>query len=326
MIITRSPLRISIGGGGTDLPFYYEKEGGSLITAAIDKYVYCTIKDRFEDKVRLSYSENEDVRDIRNLKNDRARKILELEDLRKNIEVSTLADVPSGSGMGSSGAFAVGMIRAAKEYKGESLDDKEAAERAFDIEHNKLEYPCGKQDQYASSYGGLFQLEIDKDGKTEVNRLDISESSVEELEKNLMLFYTGKLRHSEDILQEQKEEVLTNEEKMNKMRQIKEIGEKIRYNLAEGNIDKFGELLHEHWETKKKFTDNMSSSSLDKTYTEAIENEALGGKIMGAGGGGFFVFYVKKNKDRFIDRMEGLGLKKLDFSFDNEGSKVIYRE
>lgn len=326
MIITRSPLRISIGGGGTDLPFYYRQEGGSLVTAAMDKYIYCTVKERFEDEIRLSYSENEEVKDVRNLKNDRARKILEEEGIRNGVEVSTIADVPAGSGLGSSGAFTVGMIKAVKEYKDEGIGDVEAAEKAFDIEHNKLEYPCGKQDQYASSIGGMFHIDIDENGGTQVSKLDISEEALIDLEENLMLFYTGKLRRSEDILEEQKKEVLSKEEKMEKMCRIKSIGEDIRIALENDNIDKFGELLHQHWETKKKFTDKMSDNKIDEAYQKALKEGATGGKIMGAGGGGFFLFYVKDNKKAFRQSMEEFGLEYMDFGFDREGSKVVYHE
>jgi len=323
VIVTRSPLRLSIGGGGTDLPFYYREEEGFLVTATMNKYVYCIVKERFEEKVRLSYSKNEEVEDIRDLKNDRARQILEDHNLKKHIEVATLADAPSGSGLGSSGTFTVGLLNAVENFQGEKLQDKELAEKAFDIEHNKLGYPCGKQDQYAAAHGGLMVLEIDKNGETGVKPLNIDENTIKTLEENIQLFYTGQLRDSSEVLEAQKKQVLSKDQKMQKMRKIKSIGKEIKEELEKGNADNFGRLLHKHWETKKKFTSKMSNPEIDEAYSKAREEGALGGKIMGAGGGGFFMFYVNKDRSEFRKQMEDIGLRYMDFKFDKEGTKVL---
>jgi len=324
VIVTRSPLRLSIGGGGTDLPFYYEEEEGFLVTATMDKYVYCIVKERFEENVRLSYSENEEVKDIQDLKNDRARQILENHSLEKHIEVVTLADAPSGSGLGSSGAFTVGLLNAVESFKGNRLEDKELAEKAFGIEHNKLGYPCGKQDQYAAAHGGIIVLNIDSNGETSVEPLDINEETMEKLEQNIQLFYTGQLRDSSKVLEAQKKQVLSRDKKMEKMRKIKAIGKEIKEELEKGNTDNFGRLLHKHWETKKKFTSKISNPEIDKAYKKAKEKGALGGKIMGAGGGGFFMFYVNQNRTEFRKEMEETGLRYIDFKFDTEGTTVIH--
>ena len=323
VIITRSPLRLSIGGGGTDLPFYYKKEKGFLITATMNKYVYCIVKKRFEEEIRLSYSENEEVGQIQDLKNDRARQILEENNFQKHLEVSTLADAPSGSGLGSSGVFTVGLLNAVKNFQGENWEDKELAEKAFDIEHNKLGYPCGKQDQYAAAFGGLIVLEINRNGETSVRPLNIDKSTIRTLEENLQLFYTGQLRDSSEVLEAQKKQVLSEDRKMKKMRKIKSIGKEIKEELEKGNTDSFGHLLHKHWRTKKEFTSKMSNSEIDNAYSKAREEGALGGKIMGAGGGGFFIFYVNQDRKEFRKEMEEIGLRHMDFKFDREGTKVI---
>ncbi|MFB6147862.1 MAG: hypothetical protein ABEJ66_03175, partial [Candidatus Nanohaloarchaea archaeon] len=218
------------------------------------------------------------------------------------------ADAPSGSGLGSSGAFTVGLLNAAYGYNGDRRSNRRLAEEAFDIEHNELGYPCGKQDQYASAFGGIKLLEIDEEGNTKVTPLDVDRETVKSLENNIQLYYTGQLRDSSEILEEQKEEVVSKEEKMLKMRQIKEIGKKIKQALEAGNPGKFGDLLHEHWATKKKFTEKMSNSEIDRAYTKARELGARGGKIMGAGGGGFFMFYVDEDREEFREEMEDMGL------------------
>lgn len=324
MVLSRSPLRLSIGGGGTDLPFFYREEGGYLVTAAMDKYIYCTVKDRFEEEIRLAYSKNEVVDDIDDLENDRAREVLRRAGLENHIEVTTTADAPSGSGLGSSGAFTVGLLNAADGFNGDRRSNKRLAEEAFEIEHDELGYPCGKQDQYASAYGGIKLLEIDENGNTTVSSLDIDDETVRKLEKNIQLFYTGQLRDSSEILEEQKKE-LSNEEKMEKMRMIKSIGKEIKQALEAGNPDRFGKLLHDHWSTKKKFTDKMSNSEIDRAYTKARDEGARGGKIMGAGGGGFFMFYVDEGRQDFREKMEKTGLRHMDFGFDWDGTEIVYR-
>lgn len=324
MIVARAPLRLSIGGGGSDLPFFYRQEGGSLVTAAMDRYVYCIVKDRFEEAVRLSYSRNEEVTDLDALQNDRAREVLQRTGLTNNLEVITAADAPSGSGLGSSGAFTVGLLNATHSFTGATRSKKRLAEEAFDVEHNALGYPCGKQDQYAAAFGGIIHIAIDSDGNTTVSPLDIDGETVEALEENIQLFYTGQLRDSSEILEEQKEEVLSHEHKMEKMRLIKGIGEEIRQELEAGNPDNFGRLLHKHWKTKTEFTEKMSNPAIDDAYQVAREEGALGGKIMGAGGGGFFMFYVNEDRDAFREAMEAHGLRHMDFAFDWDGTTVMH--
>ncbi len=324
MFVTRTPLRLSIGGGGTDLPFFYREEGGSLVTATMDKYIYCLLKERFEEPVRLSYSRNETVDDLDELENDRAREVLRRAGIDSNAEVVTAADVPSGSGLGSSGAFTVGLLSATAAFNGERRSNATLAEDAFDVEHNALGYPCGKQDQYAAAFGGIVHLDIDTDGNTTVSPLDIDRDTVTSLERNVQLFYTGQLRDSSDILEEQKDAVLSHEEKMEKMRLIKGIGADIRQELEAGNPSRFGDLLHKHWSTKKEFTDSMSTPAIDEAYTTARDAGARGGKIMGAGGGGFFMFYVDEDRDAFRETMEAEGLRHMPFSFDWDGTTVIH--
>lgn len=323
MILTRTPLRISIGGGGTDLPFYYRREGGFLVTATMDSYIYCMIEDRLEEGSRVSYLDTVERGDLSEIENGRIRNALQDAGVEENVEISVVSEIPSGSGVGSSGAFTVGMLNAAFNYKGVQMSYRNLAEKAFEIEHERLGEPCGKQDQYAASIGGINLLEIDKDGETKVSPLDIDQETVKDLERNLELFYTGQLRDSSDVLEDQKKKALSEEEKMDKMRRIKQIGKKIKNALESGDPDRFGDLLHEHWTAKKKFTDKMSDNEIDEAYSKAMELGARGGKIMGAGGGGFFLFYVDEDRERFREEMQDIGLKRMDFSFDHEGTTVV---
>lgn len=323
MIITRTPMRISMGGGGTDLPFYYTKHGGSLVTAAIDKYVYITTNKRFEDKIRLSYSKTEITNDIDKIQNDRAREALRLLGIHRGAEITTVADVPARSGLGGSGSFLVGLLNSLHRHKREYVSKQKLAEEACKIEMDILKYPMGKQDQYIASFGGILHLKIDKRGNVRVSPINISEESILELERNIFLFYTGILRDSSKILKSQKTEAERNKKKMEYMHQIKKIGERSKRALESGDVDRFGRLLNVHWETKRSLTDKMSNPQINKWYELAIKNGAFGGKIIGAGGGGFFMLYCKNNQDRFKKAMMRAGLIQVPFRFDFDGSKIL---
>jgi len=326
MIIVRAPLRISLGGGGTDLPVYSSKFGGALISTAIDKYIYIILERRnFYNKFLIRYSETELVKKVDDIKHTRIKAALKYLNIKDPLEITSLADVPAGTGMGSSSAFLVALLKALHAYKKEDISNKRLAEEAADIEMNILKEPIGKQDQYMAAFGDILNLEIEKNGKVIVNTIDASYTTLEELENNLLLFSTGIKHSATEIISNQKKNLETDEEKMKQMHLIKEIGNEIKNALEKGDTQKVGRWLNVHWESKKKFSDKMTSNKINSFYESGIKNGALGGKLVGAGGGGFLMFYCGDNKNKLRNAMEKAGLKELPFRFDREGCKIIYQ-
>jgi len=326
MIVVRTPLRIPIGGGGTDLPYFYTKNKGFLITATINKYIYITLHERkFYQNSLLKYSQIENVKEIDEIKHTRIREALRLLNIKDNLEITSIADVPARTGLGSSSSFLVGLLNALHAHKREFVSVANLAEEACHIDLDVLKEPIGKQDQYAAAYGGIIQMDINQKGKVIASRLDISQDTVEELKRNMFLFYTGLQREASEVLQDQKKNAeISPEKQMKGMDQIKNIGIEIKKSLEKGDTRKFGKWLNVHWDTKKTFSDKMTNPQIDKWYNTAIENGAIGGKIMGAGGGGFFMFYCDKNQKEFRKAMTNSGLKELEFQFDFDGSKILF--
>ncbi len=325
MIITRTPLRISIGGGGTDLPFFYPTYGAEMITGAVDKYIYVTVSERkFRDTHRIAYAKTEEVKSIDQIENDRVREALKLLDITKPIEISTVSELPGKAGLGGSSAFLVGLLKALHAFKKEHVSNKILAEEASQIEIDILGEPIGKQDQYAAAFGGLNHLCISKIGQVSVSPLNITADIIRGLEDHLYMFFTGIERSASEVIKDQTKNVLSSEDKLNEMLEIKKIGQEIKKSLESGNLRRFGEWMNIHWETKKKMSNKMSNAQIDKWYQSAIQNGALGGKIMGAGGGGFFLFYSEKNGPEFIKAMEKEGLQFVPSRFDFDGTKVIF--
>jgi len=328
MISVRTPFRLPLGGGGTDLPAYYSKYGGTLVTAAINKYMFINVNiSALVDKIRIAYSKTEIVENnnIEEIKHDIVRETLKYFKHYQRIDISSMADLPAGTGMGSSSSFTVGMINAINYLKNLNLTKKELAELACEIEINKCHKPIGKQDQYAATYGGIIKLNINSSGNVTVHKLKLDPETIHEMEYRLMLFYTNKQRDANDILKEQSENARQNRANtISSMHKIKEIGEKIYLSLEHGDIDNIGKLMNEHWNVKKNISNKMSNKYIDDIYDLALNNGALGGKIMGAGGGGLFVFCVQEGKRKLLrNNLENYGLKFLDFRFDWEGSKLI---
>ena len=327
MIISRSPVRITLGGGGTDLPSYYEKFGGALIAAAIDKYTLVTAHSRFDDHIKLNYSKTEMVENIIDIKHNIFRESLKLLKIKKGIELTSLSDMPSSSGLGTSGSFTIALLNAIHTYKKEFVSQKKLAEEACHIELDVLKEPIGKQDQYIAAFGGITYFEFDKKGKVKVKPLKISAEAIDELHGNIMLFYTGITRSASKILKTQDQKSKKNEGKIiQTLHLIKKIGLETKKAFEKGDIDKLGYYLNEHWNIKKQLSKNISTSYIDKCYEHAKKHGALGGKIMGAGGGGFFMFYHNGNvskKTKFIKEMDKKGLKVMRYNFDFEGSKII---
>lgn len=324
MIITRSPLRISLGGGGTDLPSYYENYNGFLIAAAIDKYVYITLHNTFIIEMIIKYSKMEKVTQIDEIEHPIIRESLKLLEINtKGLEMTSMADIPAGTGLGSSGSFTTALLKAFHAYKKDLIHPKELAEQACDIEINKLGEPIGKQDQYIAAYGGITCFEFNKNGSVDAYPLKINKETLYDLEDNLLLFFTGYSRSASSILKEQNDKsTKNNQEMIENLHFVKDIGLKSKDALEKGDLFKFGELMNIHWEHKKKRSNLMSNIKINEWYDLAIRNGAVGGKLIGAGGGGFLMFYAKdKVKLRHILMKEGL--EEVRFRFDFEGTKVV---
>ena len=325
MIITRTPFRITLGGGGTDLPSYYEKYGGFIFSAGLDKYMFIdSNRSVADDLIRVKYSKSETVESVDELQHDIAREILHITGVEKNIDISSLADIPAGTGLGSSSCYAVGLLHAIHIMKREYVPLAQLAEMDFHIEANLLKRPIGKQDPYMAAFGGLTVLEIARDGSVNVRKANVSYEIADELNKNMLIFFTGKTRGADEILREQENAV--KEEKasvVDSMHYIKDIGYQILEAAESGNIDVVGQKFHEHWQYKKKISSKMSNPEFDRIYDIAQEHGALGGKISGAGGGGFFTFYVPDRQRPFREKMRELGLREMRYHFDFEGSKVL---
>ncbi len=325
MIITRTPLRIPLGGGGTDLPSYYSKYGGFIFSGAIDKYVFLYLnRPIVDDLVRVKYSVSETVKSVNDVKHDLVREACRLHHIDKGIEVISMADVPAGTGLGSSSCYLVGLLNGIHTLKREHISLQDLAEEACKIEIGTLHKPIGKQDQYMAAFGGLTVLDIDRDGKVQVRNARVSNETIEMLERNVLLFYTGVSRSASEILSKQSIAAQKDQkEVVESLNRIKEIGHQVLEAIESGNITAFGRLLHEHWTVKKRMSDKIANEKIEKLYRAALDNGALGGKIMGAGGGGFFMFYVEENHQKFRDAMTAQGLKEMRYRFDFEGTKLI---
>jgi len=327
MIISRSPVRITLGGGGTDLPSYYSKYGGALIAAAIDKYTLVTAHTRFDDDIKLNYSNAETVKEIDDIKHNIFREALRFLDIKKGIELTSLSDMPSSSGLGTSGSFTIALLNALHTYKKDFVSQEKLAEEACFIEMEVLKEPIGKQDQYISAVGGITYFEFANDGKVTIKPIKMSEEAQDELQNNIILFFTGIQRSASKILREQDTKSKNNEDKtIETLHQIKKIGLDTKKAFETGDVDKFGKFLDDHWNIKKQLSKGVSNPFIDECYNHALKNGALGGKIMGAGGGGFFMFYHNGNntqKTAFIKEMNTKGLKKMRFNFDFEGTKIV---
>ena len=325
MILSRAPLRITLGGGGTDLKSYYSKYGGFLIAGGINRYCTILANRRFYDSIRLSYSQMEIRDNIDEIQHLIFREALRLVGISKNIELHSTADVPANSGLGSSSCFTVALLNALHTYKGDYINKKELAEEACHVEIDILGEPIGKQDHYMAAFGGITCLTFDKNGDVLVEPLHINEETFDQLEDNLLYFFTGKERSASEILKGQDDLSKQNDPVMKEnLHQIKDIGLKTREYLEKGEVDMMGELLHAHWEIKKKRSQKMSDPFIDECYDVARKNGALGGKIMGAGGGGFFMFYCKNgSKARVSEALTKMGLIRERFNIDWDGARIM---
>jgi D-glycero-alpha-D-manno-heptose-7-phosphate kinase len=324
MIIVRSPLRVTLGGGGTDLASYYKDHEGFLIAAAIDKYVYVTVMRPFTEGIYLKYSQLENVQQISQVKHPIIRESLRIMDfLTPQIEITTLADIPAGTGLGSSGSFTTALLKALYTHRKRHIHQEELAEKACHIEIDRLGEPIGKQDQYIAAVGGLTCFTFHKDGKVSADPLKVSMDTVFDLEDNLLLFFTGYSRSAGSILQHQNNKSQEKDiEMIDNLNFVKDLGYKSKIALESGDTKLFGELMHQHWKHKKRRSGGMSNLKIDEWYQLAMNNGAIGGKLVGAGGGGFLMF-MAKDRTQLRWAMASAGLEEVRFKFDFEGAKVI---
>jgi D-glycero-alpha-D-manno-heptose-7-phosphate kinase len=323
MIIARSPLRITLGGGGTDLSSYYREHEGFLIAAAIDKYVYVTAMRPFTEGVYLKYSQLEHVEKVADIRHPIIREALYLLDFKTpQIEITTLADIPAGTGLGSSGSFTTALLKALYTHRKRHLHQEELAKLACHIEIDKLGEPIGKQDQYIAAVGGITCLTFHKDEKVTAAPLAVSIDTMFDLEDNLLLFFTGYSRSASGILKDQKDRSQKNDADMlSNLHYVKDLGHRSKEALESGDTELFGKLMHEHWEHKKRRSGGMSNQKIDEWYTLGMRNGAVGGKLVGAGGGGFLMF-MAHDRNKLRQAMTAVGLEEVRFRFDFEGTKV----
>ncbi len=325
MILSRAPMRITLGGGGTDLKSYYAKNEGFVISAAIDKYCSILASKRFYDSIRLSYMELETTDSLDDIKNTRFREALRFIGIDRGIELQSFADIPANTGLGSSSSFSVAVLNALHAYKRQFVTQQQLAEEACHLEIDILGEPIGKQDQYIAAFGGVTCLTFHKNGEVAVEPLQVSDDTLEQLESNLMFFFTGKERSAAEILSEQDTRSKKDDPEMiQNLHQVKEIGLETKKYLEKGELDSLGELFHTHWEIKKKRSASMSTPLVDECYEEARKNGALGGKLVGAGAGGFLMFYChNSSKPKLSQAMRKMGLTPMRFHFDFEGAKIL---
>ena len=332
MIITRTPFRVTLGGGGTDLPSYYEQHGGFIFAMGLNKYMYvCVNRPIADTKVRLHYTQAEEVETAAELKHELAREALLRHGFNDRVEISSLADIPAGTGVGSSSCYLVGLLTALRAHNRDYIPLQDVAEEACDIELNVLKKGIGKQDQYMATFGGMTILEIAKDGKVAVRNANLGESALADLIGNTHIYYTGRRRDTVEVLDEQnkamkqaKVEPKAQNTVQDSLTAIKDLGYKILEQIETQNFDGFGESLHQHWMYKRRMSKKISNAEWDKLYDEVRSDySVLGGKIIGAGGGGFLMLYCAKNPTRLEKYMADRGMPRVQYGVDYEGSKVV---
>ncbi|HEX4404105.1 MAG TPA: galactokinase [Polyangia bacterium] len=324
MIIGRSPLRISLGGGGTDLPSYYRDHGGFLIAAAITKYVYVSMHETPLPELLLRYSQIERVKTIAEIRHPIIREALRLTEITgPNIEITSMADIPAGTGLGSSGSFGTCLLKVLHNFKRDMIHPRELAELACHIEIDLLKEPVGKQDQYIAAYGGVTVFEFQRDGNVVARPVRASADTLDLLEDNLIMVSTGFYRAASQVLKEQDDRTKQQDDAMvRNLHHVKELGHRSLEAIESGNLTELGRIMHEHWQHKKQRSKLMSNADIDGWYDLAMANGAIGGKLIGAGGGGFLLFYTEQ-KGRLRQALRGAGLMEVKLSFDYEGTKIL---
>lgn len=324
MIITRTPLRVTLGGGGTDLPSYYESFGGFVVSAAIQRYIYIAVNRTFTDEYVIRYSESERVVSPKEVRHPIVREALRVRPVEP-VEIVSLADIPAGTGLGSSGSFTVGILRALAAYQREHVTASALAEEACAIEIDRLAQPVGKQDQYAAAFGGINCFDFAPDGRVTVTPLRISNATLHDLEEHLLMFFTGYSRDSASVLLDQKDRSNANDpEMLDNLHRVKRSGQETREMLEDGDCEGFARLMHDHWTRKRVRSKGMSNPDIDRWYETGRSAGAIGGKLIGAGGGGFLLLYTRETA-RLREVMAHEGLFEVRFAFDHDGATVLSR-
>ena len=321
MLITKTPFRVSFCGGGSDLAAFYEQYGGCVLSTSINKYMYISIHPYFnEHQTLLKYSENELVDDIKDIKHKIFNVVLNDMNI-SGVEISSTADVPGGTGLGSSSSFTVGLLHTLYCYKGKFASKAKLAKEACEVEIEQLGSPIGKQDQYAAAFGGLNFMRFNKDGSVSVSPIMMQAETYKKLQNNLLMFYTGTTRSANSILSEQKKNISQNDKNEN-LRKMCSLAEDMKRSLEHNDLSSFGAILNQSWELKRTLASGISNPEIDKAYARALECGALGGKLLGAGGGGFLLFYCEPKYQEILRK--NIGLKEFDFSFEQDGTSIIY--
>lgn len=321
MIITKTPFRVSFCGGGSDLAAFYEKYGGCVLSTSINKYMYISIHPYFDEhQTMLKYSENELVDDIKDIKHKIFHQVLN--DMKvSGVEITSTADVPGGTGLGSSSTFTVGLLHTLYSYKGKFVSKARLAKEACQIEIEKLNSPIGKQDQYAAAMGGLNFIRFNRDGSVSVSPIMMKTDTYKQLQNNLLIFYTGTTRSANSILSEQKKNI-SQDDKNENLKRMCVLAQDMKESLEKNDLSSFGEILNQSWELKRTLASGISNPEIDKAYENAMNSGALGGKLLGAGGGGFLLFYCEPDKQEQLRK--NIGLREFDFKFDQDGTSIVY--
>jgi D-glycero-alpha-D-manno-heptose-7-phosphate kinase len=325
MIVSRAPVRFSLGGGGTDLPSYSREHGGFVVAAAVDKFVNVCVARRFQDNIRLAYTESEIVDNVDQIRHRIFKAALKMTGIERGLELHSLADVPANTGLGSSSSFTVALLNGLHAFKREFVPAEQLAREACQLEIDILQEPIGKQDQYIAAYGGVSAMTFHTDGSVDIERLPLKDEVIDDLEANLIIYYSGVERAASSVLKEQAKTITANKDAaVQRMHRIKELGHETKRILLAGETDTYGEMLHEHWTNKRKLASNMAGGVIDEHYEAARNAGAIGGKLMGAGGGGFFMFYVRAGDRRRVhDALAARGLRPMRFRFDFDGARIM---
>lgn len=314
---------MSFVGGGSDLPSYYRRHGGAVLSTAIDKYIYVSVNPKFDGGIRLAYSKVEEVDNLAQVEHRLVHATFEMLGLKGGVEVTTTADIPArGTGLGSSSSFTVGLIQAVSAYQGNQTSADELGRRSCEVEIDRCGEPIGKQDQYAAAFGGLNLIEFNEDDSVRVSPVIMKREDRDMIERRIIVFYTGITRSASGILRKQSEEAESDVRKQIILKRMVELAYHLRDEIARGQIDSFGEILHENWLLKKSLTKSISSEHIDNWYDAAIRAGALGGKLLGAGAGGFLMFYAPVDRHEAIAR--AVGLRRIDFGFEPLGSRILF--
>ena len=325
MIVSRTPMRMSFVGGGSDIPAYYHFEEGAVLSTSINKYMYVSVNKKFDGDIRLSYSLTEDVNDVDKIKHPIVRNTLKMLEISGGIEIASMADIPSkGSGLGSSSSYTVGLLNALYAFKNKFISQNELGKLASHVEINLCGEPIGKQDQYIAAYGGINLIKFHSDESVTVEPIICKKSFIEQLEKSMLMFYTGITRSASTLLREQSDN-MNNSVKRSLIKEMANLSYDLKYMFENGDLNSVGELLDKNWKLKSQISSGITNPQIDDWYQKGINAGATGGKLLGAGNGGFIMFYVPPEKQKnVINALRNL--KRIPFSFDNLGSQIVFNQ